>query len=129
MEVNLDTMCGSVTKLLNNVSRKISSHSQVNSASSSIPVKEYFKLGGTFSMTQGSLTGQIIEKGTDKYGCWVYTKFAAKNNTVITVIAAYQLCKVTKKQGITTYHQQVALLQQDGRTISPREAFTTDLMK
>eukprot|EP00957_Ditylum_brightwellii_P175087 13330913-Ditylum_brightwellii.AAC.1 len=80
-------------------------------------------------MTQGNLTGRIIEKGADTYGRWVYTKLAAKNNTVITVITAYQPCKVTKKQGITTYHQQVALLQQDGCTISPREAFTTDLMK
>eukprot|EP00957_Ditylum_brightwellii_P203757 15336077-Ditylum_brightwellii.AAC.1 len=56
-------------------------------------------------------------------------KFVAKNNTVITVITAYQPCKVIKKQGITTYHQQVAFLQQDGRAISPREAFTADLMK
>eukprot|EP00957_Ditylum_brightwellii_P091706 6983207-Ditylum_brightwellii.AAC.1 len=34
-----------------------------------------------------------------------------------------------KKQGITAYHQQVALPQQDGCTISPREAFTADVMK
>eukprot|EP00957_Ditylum_brightwellii_P132058 10068685-Ditylum_brightwellii.AAC.1 len=83
MEVNLDTMCGSVAKLLNEVSRKIFTHSQINCASSSIPVKEYYKPGGTLSMTQGNLTGQIIEKGADKYGHWVYTKFASKNNTVI----------------------------------------------
>eukprot|EP00957_Ditylum_brightwellii_P075115 5708106-Ditylum_brightwellii.AAC.1 len=60
-------------------------------------------------MAQGNLTGHIIEKGADKYGCWP--------------------CKVTKTQGIMFYHQQVALLQQDGCMISPREAFTTDLMK
>eukprot|EP00957_Ditylum_brightwellii_P176268 13421246-Ditylum_brightwellii.AAC.1 len=34
-----------------------------------------------------------------------------------------------KKQGITTYHQQVALLQQVGHTISLREAFTANLLK
>eukprot|EP00957_Ditylum_brightwellii_P113138 8628273-Ditylum_brightwellii.AAC.1 len=45
------------------------------------------------------------------------------------VITAYQPCKVTKKQGITAHHQQVALLQQDGCTVSPREAFIADLMK
>eukprot|EP00957_Ditylum_brightwellii_P112187 8553482-Ditylum_brightwellii.AAC.1 len=100
MEVNLDTMCGSVPKLLNNVSRKIFNHSQQNSASSSILVKEYYKPGGTLDMTQGILTGCIIEKGADTYERWP--------------------CKVTKKQGITTYHQQVALL---------REAFVTDLTK
>ena len=66
MEVNLDTMCGSVTKLLNEVSRKIFTHSQLNSASSYLPVKEYYKPGGTTSMTQGNLTGCIIEKGADK---------------------------------------------------------------
>eukprot|EP00957_Ditylum_brightwellii_P049051 3721523-Ditylum_brightwellii.AAC.2 len=87
----------------------------MNCASSSIPVKEYYKSGSTLSMTQGNLVGQIIKKGADKYGHWVYTKFAAKNNTVITSITAYQQCKVTKKQGITIYHQEVALLQQDGR--------------
>eukprot|EP00957_Ditylum_brightwellii_P037849 2862684-Ditylum_brightwellii.AAC.1 len=72
---------------------------------------------------------QIIEKEVDNYGCWVYRKFAARNNTAITVITAYKPCKVTKKQGITTYHQQIALLQQDGCTISLRETFTAGLMK
>ena len=80
-------------------------------------------------MTQGNLTGYIVAKGADKYGRWVYTKFAAKNNTVITVITAYQPCKVSKKQGITTYHQQVAMLQQDGRQLTPREAFIIDITK
>eukprot|EP00957_Ditylum_brightwellii_P168598 12832820-Ditylum_brightwellii.AAC.1 len=70
MEVNLDTMCGSVTKLLNDVSRNIFNHNQLNSASSSTPVKEYYKPSGTLSMTQGNLTGHIIEKRADKYGCW-----------------------------------------------------------
>eukprot|EP00957_Ditylum_brightwellii_P152761 11627978-Ditylum_brightwellii.AAC.1 len=44
------------------------------------------------------------------------------------VITAHQPCKVTKKQGTMAYHQQRALLQQDGCTIYPREAFTADLM-
>eukprot|EP00957_Ditylum_brightwellii_P083662 6359457-Ditylum_brightwellii.AAC.1 len=80
-------------------------------------------------MTQGDLTGQIIAKGADEYGLFVYTKFATKNNTVITVITAYQSCKVSKKQGIMTYHQQVAMLQQDGHQLTPREAFITDITK
>jgi hypothetical protein len=80
-------------------------------------------------MTQGDLTGRIVAKGADKYGRWVYTKFAAKNNTVITVLTAYQPCKILKKQGITTYHQQVVMLQQDGRQLTPREAFIIDLTK
>eukprot|EP00957_Ditylum_brightwellii_P087574 6667064-Ditylum_brightwellii.AAC.1 len=42
---------------------------------------------------------------------------------------AYQPCKVSKKQGIMTYHQQVAMLQQNGRPLTPREAFITDITK
>eukprot|EP00957_Ditylum_brightwellii_P032937 2497629-Ditylum_brightwellii.AAC.1 len=109
MEDNLDTMYGSVTKFLNEVSHKIFNHSKINSARFSIPVKEYYKSGGTLSMAQGNVTGQVIKKGMNKYGRWP--------------------CKVSKKEGITTYHQQVALIQQDGCTISPRKAFTADLMK
>eukprot|EP00957_Ditylum_brightwellii_P172678 13145105-Ditylum_brightwellii.AAC.1 len=60
-------------------------------------------------MTQGNLTGRIIEKGA--------------------VITAYQPCKVSKKQGIMTHHQQVAMLQQDGRPLTPREIFITDITK
>eukprot|EP00957_Ditylum_brightwellii_P138530 10559489-Ditylum_brightwellii.AAC.1 len=41
----------------------------------------------------------------------------------------YQPCKVSKKQGITTYHQQVAMLQQDGQQLTPREAFIIDITK
>eukprot|EP00957_Ditylum_brightwellii_P009549 720314-Ditylum_brightwellii.AAC.1 len=70
MEVNLGTMCGSVTRLLNKVSREIFNHSQLNSASSSVPVKEYYKPTGTLRMAQGHLTRQMIEKGANKYGCW-----------------------------------------------------------
>ena len=110
------------------ITKKIT-HSQLNSASSCIPVKEFYKPGGTISMTQGNLTGQIIAKGADKYRCWVYTKFAAKNNTVIIAITAYQPCKVSKKQGIMTYYQQVAMLQQDGHQLTPREAFIIDITK
>eukprot|EP00957_Ditylum_brightwellii_P209804 15363321-Ditylum_brightwellii.AAC.1 len=55
MEVKLDAMCGSVTKLLNKVSLKQFTHSQINCASSSIPMKDYYKLGGTLSMAQGNL--------------------------------------------------------------------------
>ena len=80
-------------------------------------------------MTQGNLTGCILAKGANKYGRWVYTKLAAKNNTVITIITAYQPCKVSKKQGITTYHQQVSMLQQDGCQLTPGEIFITDITK
>eukprot|EP00957_Ditylum_brightwellii_P163660 12460541-Ditylum_brightwellii.AAC.1 len=60
-------------------------------------------------------------------GCWVYSKFAASDNGVITVVTAYQPCKPSKMTGTTTYHQQVAMLQQQKRSIDPCMAFITDL--
>eukprot|EP00957_Ditylum_brightwellii_P068430 5195688-Ditylum_brightwellii.AAC.1 len=62
------------------------------------------------NIVQGDIVGQIIESGQDKIGRWVYTKLAAKN----TNITAYPPCKVSKKNGIMTYHQQIAMLQQAG---------------
>eukprot|EP00957_Ditylum_brightwellii_P192739 14675794-Ditylum_brightwellii.AAC.1 len=81
------------------------------------------------SIIQGNLTARVVEQESDRYGRCVLTKFATRNGKFITVIIAYQPCKVTQKQGVTTYHQQVALLKQDGRNICPREAFIPDLIK
>eukprot|EP00957_Ditylum_brightwellii_P199702 15223570-Ditylum_brightwellii.AAC.1 len=63
---------------------------------------------------QGDVVGQIIESGQDEMGQWVYNKLAAKNYKIITIMNAYQPCKVSKKNGIMTYHQQIAMLQQAG---------------
>eukprot|EP00957_Ditylum_brightwellii_P151673 11550577-Ditylum_brightwellii.AAC.1 len=74
------------------------------------------------SITQGDIVGRIIESSSDEYGQWVYTKFTTSDECVVTVITAYQPCKVSKKHSMTTYHQQVAQLQQEGRKICPRKA-------
>eukprot|EP00957_Ditylum_brightwellii_P003267 248462-Ditylum_brightwellii.AAC.1 len=63
---------------------------------------------------QGDMVGHTIECGSDEYGRWVHSKLIAKDEIVITVITAYQPCKVCKKHANTTYHQQVAQLQQAG---------------
>eukprot|EP00957_Ditylum_brightwellii_P019210 1448158-Ditylum_brightwellii.AAC.1 len=81
------------------------------------------------SIIQGNLTARVVEQESDRYGRCVLTKFAARNGKFITVITAYQPCKVTKKQGVTTHHQQVALLKQDGHNICPWKAFIPDLIK
>eukprot|EP00957_Ditylum_brightwellii_P088060 6708329-Ditylum_brightwellii.AAC.1 len=67
------------------------------------------------SITQGDVVGRIIDSGSDKYGQWVYTKFAARDECVVTVITAYQFCKVSKKHVTTTYNKQVVQLQQEVR--------------
>eukprot|EP00957_Ditylum_brightwellii_P053036 4021424-Ditylum_brightwellii.AAC.1 len=81
------------------------------------------------SIIQGNLTARVVEQESDQYGQWVLTKFAARNGKFITVITVYQPCNVTKKQGVTMYHQQVALLKHDGCDICPWRAFIPDLIK
>eukprot|EP00957_Ditylum_brightwellii_P178585 13603550-Ditylum_brightwellii.AAC.1 len=92
-------------------------------------MKNCFKPGGTVSLMQGDMVGCTIECGSNEYGRWVYSKLAAKDERVITVIVAYQPCKVSKKHGNTTYHQQVATLQQEGRRLCPRDVFIQDLLQ
>eukprot|EP00957_Ditylum_brightwellii_P185241 14105823-Ditylum_brightwellii.AAC.1 len=84
-------------------------------ASSTIPTTNDYKPGSTMNIVQGDLVGQIIESGQDEMGQWVYTKLAAKNDKIITIIMAYQPCKVSKKNGIMGYHQQITMSQQAGR--------------
>eukprot|EP00957_Ditylum_brightwellii_P134909 10285943-Ditylum_brightwellii.AAC.1 len=60
---------------------------------------------------------------------WVYAKYAAKNDRIVTVATAYQACKSSSKTGTTTYHQQVIMLKQQSRTEYPRKAFMIDLLK
>eukprot|EP00957_Ditylum_brightwellii_P184195 14029905-Ditylum_brightwellii.AAC.1 len=102
-------------------------HNKVTMASLCTPVQNYFELEGTMSLIQRDMVGCIIDTGDDDYGQWVYSKLAAKNKQVITVVMAYQLCKISKKNGNTTYHQQVAQLQQNDCRMYPRKAFMLDL--
>eukprot|EP00957_Ditylum_brightwellii_P088073 6709259-Ditylum_brightwellii.AAC.1 len=63
---------------------------------------------------QGNLVGRIVESGQDDMGQRVYVKLAARNNSNVTIITAYQPYKVSKKTDTMAYHQQVAMLQQAG---------------
>eukprot|EP00957_Ditylum_brightwellii_P073261 5568782-Ditylum_brightwellii.AAC.1 len=92
-------------------------------------MKNYFKPDGTMSLMQGNMVGCTIECGSDEYGRWVYSKLATKDERVITVITAYQPCKVSKKHGNTTYHQGVVQLQQAGQHLHPRDAFIQSLLQ
>eukprot|EP00957_Ditylum_brightwellii_P145540 11081901-Ditylum_brightwellii.AAC.1 len=97
--------------------------------SSTIPTANEYKLGDTMNIVQGDVVGQIIESGQDEMSWWDYTKLEAKNDKIITIITAYQLCKVSKKNDIIAYHQQITILQQAGRSITSRNAFVQDLLK
>ena len=68
-------------------------------------MENFYKPGRVLSICQGDFLTQKITEGKDHMGRWVYSKFAASNNRVITVITAYQPCKPSKMTGATTYHQ------------------------
>eukprot|EP00957_Ditylum_brightwellii_P042816 3241438-Ditylum_brightwellii.AAC.1 len=71
-------------------------HSKVTLASPYVPVRNYFKPGGTMSLIQDNMVGHVIKSGSNEYGRWVYIKLAAKDKRVIMVITVYQPCKVSK---------------------------------
>eukprot|EP00957_Ditylum_brightwellii_P030368 2300274-Ditylum_brightwellii.AAC.1 len=73
-------------------------------ASSNIPVTNNYNTGGAMNIVQRYVVGWIVESSQDEIGQWVYTKLAAKNDTIVTVITVYQLCKVSKKNVIMAYH-------------------------
>eukprot|EP00957_Ditylum_brightwellii_P058103 4406313-Ditylum_brightwellii.AAC.1 len=84
METNLDTLCGSITKVTHKNARKVFNQCKIVSASLSIPVENYYKPRGAISIIQGNLTVQVVEQESDRYGRWVLTKFAARNGKFIT---------------------------------------------
>eukprot|EP00957_Ditylum_brightwellii_P123242 9396763-Ditylum_brightwellii.AAC.1 len=75
-------------------------------------MENFYKPGGVLSICQGDFLTRKITGCKDHMGCWVYCKFAASDNGVITVVTAYQPYKPSKMTGTTTYHQQVDMLQQ-----------------
>eukprot|EP00957_Ditylum_brightwellii_P079649 6056622-Ditylum_brightwellii.AAC.1 len=97
---------------MQDTTRKNRSHCKVTIASLFTSVKHFFKPGGRMSITQGDAVGRIVDSRSDKYGQWVCIKFAARDKRVVMIIRAHQPCKGSKKHGTTTYHQEVAQLQQ-----------------
>eukprot|EP00957_Ditylum_brightwellii_P077242 5869585-Ditylum_brightwellii.AAC.1 len=109
IETNLKTMCGFVTKAIHENARKVFNQCKIVSASSSIPVENYYKPGGTMSMIQGNLTTMEWQVHHSYY--------------------RLPTMQSDKKQGVITYHQQVALLNQDGCDICPQRVFIPNLIK
>eukprot|EP00957_Ditylum_brightwellii_P164601 12532637-Ditylum_brightwellii.AAC.1 len=127
IEINLDTMNHEVQKRITEETKKRINQISVQLTSSIIPMENFYKPSGVLSICQGDFLTQKITEGKDYMGCWVYSKFVASNNGVITVVTAYQPYKPSKITGTTTYHQQVAMLKQQKRFIDLRMALITDL--
>eukprot|EP00957_Ditylum_brightwellii_P010598 802777-Ditylum_brightwellii.AAC.1 len=96
IEINLCTMNHEVKKRITEETKKRTKQSSVQSTSSNIHMENFYKPGSVLSICQGDFLTWKITKGKDHMGCWVYSKFAASNNRVITVVTTYQPCKPSK---------------------------------
>ena len=98
---------------------------------STIPFETSYQPGGTLQLLQGSITGRISQLTKDPLGRWQTLRCIGKNNRVVNLITAYQVCtNPTNKTGTTAYHQQSSLLrQQNHPDTNPRKHFRKDFIK
>jgi hypothetical protein len=118
-ELNLDTQKFAIQKALQDTARK------TQTSTSTISAEKFYKPGGTMIMAQGDLVGRITERGSDSMGRWSWIKLVGKNQRLVTLISAYQVCaRPTNRTGITAYHQQQSILRQRGiKKAKPRHFF------
>jgi hypothetical protein len=126
---NLDTNKFAVQQNLQNIARKSFPHQCIQTATSSTLANKFYKPGGTLIMAQGDLVGRIKDRGSDSLGRWSWMTMVGKNQRLVTVISAYQVCiRPTNRTGTTAYHQQESLLRQKGiKKAKPRKYFQHDL--
>jgi hypothetical protein len=128
-EHNLDTNKFVVRKTLQDIARRTFTRHSLQTATSSVRADKFYKPGGTMLLAQGDMIGRIKEKGSDTLGRWTWMKLVGKEQKIITVISAYQVCiRPTNRTGTTAYHQQESLLRQKGaKKANPRKYFHRDL--
>eukprot|EP00957_Ditylum_brightwellii_P119945 9153970-Ditylum_brightwellii.AAC.1 len=118
-----------VKRTFKNLTKVAFSHPSLQISSSPIPVKHFYKPGGTMCLAQGKISSRKIDQGCDQYECWSYIKFTVAENKIITIITAYQPCKLTEGTKTTMYHQQLALQQTNSTSkVNPCKSFLKDLM-
>lgn len=106
-EHKLDTKQYLVRQAFLTSARHIFRQHKIELGSSELRTVSTYKPGGTAIIAQGDATGRIIFQDSDKYGRWSYLHLQGKNDTIITYITVYQVCKKpTNAQGIAAYHQQ-----------------------
>ena len=81
---------------------------------------------------QGPVTAHITHQHTDLCGRWCYQTFSCKNYIKLSIITVYGPCLSsvhdnTKKQTLTYHVQLTSELRSQGRHVTPRQAFITDL--
>ncbi|KAL7574197.1 hypothetical protein ACA910_014872 [Epithemia clementina (nom. ined.)] len=104
---------------------------RLSTACSPIPTTTYFKPGGVALITTNSTTGRVIATGSDEMGRWTFQSLLGRDKRQITIISAYQVCSPSSSQSVpsalTAHSQQVSILRQQHRSLSPRQSFVTDL--
>jgi hypothetical protein len=81
-----------VSQKLLNIAHQSFSHHSIQLATSAIPTDKFYKPSGTLLLANGDLIGRIKDKGSDYMGWWSWMKFVGKNQRLITIILAYQVC-------------------------------------
>ena len=86
------------------------------------------KPGGTFCITNNTMRHMITRKIIDHMGRWAGNVYQLQG-IQIAIISIYQTVQ-TCHPGFTSIHaQQVAMLTNEDRDITPRQAFSIDLME
>jgi exonuclease III len=127
---NLDTNKFVVRKLCHDTRTSLLPHSSLTMGSSTIPMTNHYKPGGTFTMSCGKISARLLRTGSDDMGRWTYQTFSGKRNINVTIITAYQVCNksVTQRGRYTAASQQESLLRQRGESHpNPRKHFRLDL--
>jgi len=100
---------------LQDIARQSFQHHSIQTATSSTLAAKFYKPGGTMLLAQGDLVGRIKDRGSNPLGRWSWMKLVGKNNRLILVISACQVCaRPTNPSGTTTFHQQESILRQRG---------------
>ncbi len=107
-------------------------HSKAIWSNTPTEFEHMYKPGGTMSCVIGNGVARIKETGSDNLGRWTYVKLAGKDNRVITIITAYQVCKkpmtATTLDKCTAHAQQRSLLiQRNKKDPSPIKHFRKDM--
>jgi exonuclease III len=129
-EHNLDTTKFAVRKLCHDARTHIQPHSSLTMGSSPFEMTNYYKPGGTLTMSCGKISARLLRTGSDSMGRWTYQTYSGKRACNVTIITAYQVCtKSTTQRGrYTAAAQQESLLRQRGKqNPNPRTHFCKDL--
>ena len=122
-EMNITTKNTTFKKFIR---RKIIREYHVVTSESNAKFASYRKPGGTFCITGPRLKNRIIERITDYMGRWAGCIYKTKKST-IAVVSVYQTVENTTHGPTSVHAQQVATLFQEGRKVTPRQAFLQDL--